>query len=157
MCGRYVQTVPFGVLAEWLGGTFETNDVEVLQPRWNISPTSTVVAMRLEHDERVIGHYRWGLVGPWAKELPKFPTHNARAETVATKPTFRRAFESRRAIVPADAYYEWQVLGSGSKPDKQPWLIGPANDIQLAFAGLYEFWRPPYAAKADRAARRRTS
>ncbi len=101
------------------------------------------------HGERVIGRYRWGLVPPWATELPKYPSHNARSETVAVKPTFRHAFRTQRAIVPADGYFEWQVIGSGKRAQKQPWYISPRRGPQLGFAGLYEFWRPPTAVPDD--------
>jgi putative SOS response-associated peptidase YedK len=80
MCGRFVHAVPFAVLAGWLEGTFDPAVVEQYQPSWNVSPTSTVVAMRVENDERVLSLYRWGLVVPWAKELPRFPSHNARRD-----------------------------------------------------------------------------
>lgn len=107
MCGRYVHAVPFAVLARWLEGNFDPELQENYRPRWNISPTSRVLGMRLQNDERQIGEYRWGLVAPWAKEIPKFATHNARVETVATKPTFKHAYASgQRAIIPADGYYE---------------------------------------------------
>lgn len=109
MCGRYVQATPFPELAAWLGGGFDPQLEELYRPRWNISPTSTVLGMRLEDGDRQIGNYRWGLVAPWSKEVPKFATHNARVESVATKPTFKNAYtKGQRAVVPA------QAISSGS-------------------------------------------
>jgi putative SOS response-associated peptidase YedK len=90
---------------------------------------------------------RWGLVPSWAKDLSIGSRMiNARAETVAVKPAFRRAFAHRRCLLPADGYYEWQQPGEGAadkpgKKAKQPYYIYRSDGASLAFAGLYEFWR----------------
>jgi putative SOS response-associated peptidase YedK len=86
---------------------------------------------------------RWGLVPAWAKDASiGSKMINARAETVAVKPSYRRAFAKRRCIVPADGYYEWMtVTEEGKKPRKQPYYIHPENGGVLAFAGIYELWR----------------
>jgi putative SOS response-associated peptidase YedK len=88
---------------------------------------------------------RWGLVPSWAKDISiGSRLINARAETVSEKPSFRRAFAKRRCLLPADGYYEWQVLeGKGPKGKnlKQPFFIHRADGGPLAFAGLYELWR----------------
>jgi putative SOS response-associated peptidase YedK len=85
---------------------------------------------------------RWGLVPFWAKDA-KIGSRmiNARAETVDTKPVFRRAFARRRCLLPADGYFEWQKTGDPSHPRKQPYFIHRADGGVLAFAGLYELWR----------------
>jgi putative SOS response-associated peptidase YedK len=93
---------------------------------------------------------RWGLVPFWAKD-PSIGSRliNARAETVASKPAFRRAFSRRRCLLPADGYYEWQrpdEAGSDDTPGgrgkaKQPYFIFRRDGGPLAFAGLYELWR----------------
>ncbi len=87
---------------------------------------------------------RWGLVPYWAKDRAIGSRMiNARAETVAEKPAFRRAFARRRCLLPADGFYEWQqVTGDGGKR-KQPYYIYRADGGVLAFAGLYELWRDP--------------
>ena len=95
----------------------------------------------------------WGLVPFWAKD-PKVGSRmiNARMETVAEKPAYRRAFERRRAILPADGYYEWyptEELTKAGKPRKQPYFIRPKDDGVLAMAGLYEIWRDPAKAEDD--------
>ena len=84
---------------------------------------------------------RWGLVPFWAKDV-KIGSRmiNARAETVAEKPAFRRAFAKRRCLLPADGYYEWQQQPGAAK---QPIYITPRDGRPLAFAGLYELWRDP--------------
>jgi putative SOS response-associated peptidase YedK len=90
---------------------------------------------------------RWGLVPFWAKD-PSIGSRliNARAETVDSKPAFRRAFARRRCLLPADGYYEWQAMsGTADRPGsgKQPYFISRADGGPLAFAGLYELWRDP--------------
>ncbi len=100
--------------------------------------------------ERQLRVVRWGLVPFWAKDV-KIGSRmiNARAETVAEKPAFRRAFAQRRCLLPADGYYEWQQEDGGRK---QPIYITRADGRPLAFAGLYELWRdasvPPDDADA---------
>jgi putative SOS response-associated peptidase YedK len=84
---------------------------------------------------------RWGLVPSWAKDAAGGARLiNARAETVAVKPSFRSAFARRRCIIPADGYYEWQAPPEGSKV-KQPFYIYRADGRLLCFAGIYELWR----------------
>ena len=85
---------------------------------------------------------RWGLVPSWAKEASIGGRMiNARAETVAVKPAYRRAFAKRRCILPADGYYEWQAISDGGKKRKQPYFIYRTDGGSLAFAGIYELWR----------------
>lgn len=91
---------------------------------------------------------RWGLVPFWAKDVSIGSRMiNARAETVAEKPAYRRAFAKRRCLLPADGYYEWMVLDGSEATDrpgkkaKQPYFIHRADGGPLAFAGLYEIWR----------------
>jgi putative SOS response-associated peptidase YedK len=101
---------------------------------------------------------RWGLVPFWAKDV-KIGSRliNARAETVSTKPAFRRAFARRRCLLPADGFYEWQAPGDGPASDrprgrKQPYFIHREDGGVLAFAGIYELWRDPDAPDSDPAA-----
>ncbi len=141
MCGRFVLAMPFNLLAEWLEANFDEQIGLDYRPRWNIAPTSRILAMRSYDGERRIEEYRWGLIPNWSKDIPKFSTHNARVETISTKPTFRHAFASgQRVLIPADGYYEWQVLGEPSKPVKQPWYMTSKDQLHLAFAGIYEPW-----------------
>ena len=92
---------------------------------------------------------RWGLVPFWAKD-PSGGARliNARAETVAVKPSFRSAFARRRCLIPADGYYEWRALGGREhgRPRKQPYYIHRADGHGMAFAGIYELWRDTGAA-----------
>jgi len=85
---------------------------------------------------------RWGLVPSWAKDISiGSRLINARAETVATKPAFRRAFARHRCLLPADGFYEWEKSGDPKHPAKQPYFIHREDGGVLAFAGLYELWR----------------
>jgi len=100
-----------------------------------------------ERAERELRVVRWGLVPFWAKDV-KIGSRmiNARAETVAEKPAFRRAFAKRRCLLPADGYYEWQSVPGVAK---QPMYISRADGRSLAFAGLYELWRDPAVDRND--------
>jgi putative SOS response-associated peptidase YedK len=82
---------------------------------------------------------QWGLIPSWADD-PKIVNRmiNARAESVATKPAFRNPFKSRRCLIPADGFYEWQKTGGKTK---QPYHLGMADGRPFAFAGLWEHWR----------------
>ena len=97
----------------------------------------------LEHGGvRELRVVRWGLVPFWAKDISiGSRLINARSETVATKPAFRRAFARHRCLLPADGFYEWEKSGDPKKPAKQPYYIRREDGGVLAFAGLYELWR----------------
>jgi len=97
----------------------------------------------LEHGGvRELRVVRWGLVPFWAKDTSiGSRLINARAETVASKPAFRRAFARHRCLLPADGFYEWEKSGDPKKPTKQPYYISREDGGVLAFAGLYELWR----------------
>jgi putative SOS response-associated peptidase YedK len=93
---------------------------------------------------------RWGLVPFWAKDISiGSRLINARAETVATKPAFRRAFARHRCLLPADGFYEWEKSGDQKKAAKQPYYIRREDGGVLAFAGLYELWRDKDRADDD--------
>ena len=95
--------------------------------------------MRVQDGGRKLGFMRWGLVPSWAKDMTIGQRMiNARAETVAEKPSFRGAFKRRRCLIPADGFYEWQARGKGPK---QPYRIGRQDGAPFAFAGLWEAWR----------------
>ncbi|HUE12881.1 MAG TPA: SOS response-associated peptidase, partial [Planctomycetaceae bacterium] len=111
-----------------------------LSPRYNIAPTQNVAVIRQDGKSRQLALMRWGLVPSWSKD-PKGgpPIINARAETIATKPSFRTAFMRRRCLIPADGFYEWQKKAASTT--KIPHYIRMAKDRPFAFAGLWETWR----------------
>lgn len=133
MCGRFTLRSSPDVLAE----QFDIDAFEPYAARYNIAPTQPVFAV-IRADDRRVGHFlRWGLLPSWAKD-PRIgsPMINARAETVAEKPSFRAAFRRRRCLIPADGYYEWAATPAG----KQAWFIHRPDDACFAFAGLWEHW-----------------
>jgi putative SOS response-associated peptidase YedK len=161
MCGRYASARKRIELLEEFGVQRDAV-AEPLQPDYNVAPTKPVYAVldRPESapdnaagrapagsSERELRVVRWGLVPFWAKD-PRIGGRmiNARAETVAEKPAFRRAFAKRRCLLPADGYYEWQQHDGAAK---QPVYISRADGRPLAFAGLYELWREPGVARQD--------
>jgi len=138
MCGRFaLYSDPF-----FLAQRFEAEAPPELHPRYNVAPTQNIPIVREERSKRHFALARWGLIPSWAKDTKiGYHTINARAETVATKPAFRNAFRHRRCLIPADGFYEWQVV-PGSKV-KQPWFIVLGEREPMAFAGLWERWRSP--------------
>ena len=155
MCGRYAASAnPDELVKE-----FEVDRVDErdrLQPDWNVAPTKDVPAVLTRRDRqaaedteplRLLRPVRWGLVPSWAKD-PSIGSRmiNARMETVAEKPAFRRAFAKRRCLLPADGYYEWYAAEHGPK---QPFFISGKDGHSLAMAGIYEFWRDPAADPED--------
>ena len=155
MCGRYASFREDQVLADQFAIARIADGVRLLPPSWNVAPTDPVRIVverpeRLEDGslgglERTLRTARWGLVPSWAKD-PRIGSTmiNARAETLATKPAFRRAFATRRALLPADGYYEWQAPEPGAPSKvKRPFYIHAADGAPLAMAGLYEFWKDP--------------
>ena len=162
MCGRYASSMdPEDIVEEFelRSAVPDVADLPRLQADYNVAPTKEVYAV-VERPpkgeqvaERQLRTMTWGLVPSWAKD-PKIGSRmiNARMETVAEKPAYRRAFEKRRAILPADGYYEWYVteeLTKAGKPKKQPFFIRPQDGGLLAMAGLYELWRDPSKSDDD--------
>ena len=137
MCGRYVATTSPEVLAEY----FAVDEVraETDGPSWNVAPTDAVPAVVGRDGRRLLGTFRWGLVPSWSKDATGAARLiNARAETVTSKPAFRKAFARRRCLLPADGFFEWERRSDGTK---QPWYIHRADGAPLAMAGLWEVWR----------------
>lgn len=139
MCGRYAGFLP----PETLRALFRTTNALVNhKPSWNVAPTTPALVVRRhpESGERHLDELRWGFVPHYARDLKSTPRPiNARAETVPTSGMFRAALASRRCLVPADAFYEWNATPDG----KQPYAIARADGQPLAFAGLWSGWRAP--------------
>ncbi len=155
MCGRYASFREAQDLADAFDVADVAPDAAALPPSWNLAPTDPVriVVERAEKDapkgappRRALRVARWGLVPGWAKD-PSVGARmiNARVESLAEKPSFRRALAARRCLVPAEGYYEWTAPPPGSPPRtaKVAHWIHPPDGGVLAFAGLYEFWRDP--------------
>ena len=146
MCGRFTLRTPAHRLAE----AFGVDALPNLAPRYNIAPTQDVVAIRHADDGRELTMLRWGLIPGWAKD-PAIGARmiNARAETVAEKPSFRAAFRQRRCLIAADGFYEWRTTAEAPKAPKQPYYIRLESDAPFAIAGLWERWRDPAGATIE--------
>ena len=145
MCGRYVSSSQPDEIARYFGAAMsETVAETAAEPNFNVAPTNTVYVVLDTGEVRRLEVARWGLVPSWAKD-PSIGSKmiNARAETLATKNAFKRAFQRKRCIVPADGFYEWKVVPGQRR--KQPMYIHRADGDRLAFAGLWELWRNPEA------------
>lgn len=142
VCGRFASTTPPDQLASYFGAEAPELLDDEARADYNVAPTRDVPVVRVREGDRRLDLLRWGLVPRWAKDLRiGSKMINARAETVATKNSFRSAFSRRRCIVAADGFYEWQRLtNEGGKPKKQPMFIHRADGDPLAFAGLHERW-----------------
>lgn len=141
MCGRFTQTLTWPQLVE-LYRLDEVPAPAALPPRYNVAPTQDIAVVRRakDTDERQLVLMRWGLVPFWAKDIGVGARMiNARAETVAETPAFRTAFRSRRCLIVADGFYEWQKRLAGPK---QPYHITTESRSPFAFAGLWERWAP---------------
>jgi putative SOS response-associated peptidase YedK len=138
MCGRYSLTTPPEAVARVFA---VAGPLPNYPPRYNIAPTQQAPVVRLNAEgARELVLLRWGLVPSWSEGPDsKYSMINARAETVAEKPAYRAAFKSRRCLVPADSFFEWQARGKGPK---QPYLIR-VKETPFAFAGLWERWEKP--------------
>ncbi len=136
MCGRYgfgnparFDTLGLGVAMPALG------------PRFNVAPSQSIPLVAQRVDSRSAMFVRWGLVPAWADD-PSIGARlaNARGDTVSTKPSFRAAFKSRRGLMPADLFYEWQLV-PGEKA-KQPWCIRLPDSAPFLMGAIWESWTP---------------
>ncbi len=137
MCGRFTLTVDPEELQQQFGLS-EPPPAELV-PRYNIAP-SQAVAVVANSPDRKLELFQWGLIPSWAKD-PKIGNKliNARAETLAEKPSFRAALKRRRCLVVADGFYEWKKNGAA----KTPIYVQMQDRRPFAFAGLWEVWQPP--------------
>lgn len=157
MCGRYASSARPDDLIDLFD--VDESDDDLPDPSYNVAPTDRVpvVLERVSTGTETVGAgtvvrhlrpLRWGLVPSWAKEVSIGARMiNARVETIDSKPAFRKAFASRRCLLPADGYYEWYGLSeqktAAGKPAKQPFFIHRGDGEPLVMAGIYEFWKNP--------------
>lgn len=163
MCGRIALYTPPERLARQLDAALSKDLGDAAEPRWNVPPTQTVLALvhpdperaaaanppiELSESGRLLRTFRWGLIPWWAKDAAignKF--FNARAETIETKGPFRSALEKKRCLVIADGFYEWRKDPGSEGRRKTPFYISRSDGLPLAFAGLWESWRDPSQPK----------
>lgn len=140
MCGRFVSASPPDELARYFGAELDVE--QPLEPSYNVAPTNDVYVVLEDGGLRKVEPMHWGLVPSWAKD-PKIGNRmiNARAETLAEKNAYKAAFKRRRCIIPADGFFEWQVVPGQKR--KQPMYLHRPEGEPLAIAGLWEVWRDP--------------
>jgi putative SOS response-associated peptidase YedK len=136
MCGRYTLAVPDPAA---IRDRFPVGDSIEIRRRFNVAPGDDVLAVTTDREGAPRGDVlRWGLVPSWAKRPDTgLKMINARLETVAERPAYRRAFERFRCLILADGFYEWQAQPSGPK---QPFHITRGDGDPFAFAGLWSIW-----------------
>ena len=132
MCGRYSL-----VSTENIAARFDAQQQQLtLSPRYNVAPSQSMPVVVRNSPNRLL-EMQWGLIPSWSKEpRAQFSTINARAETITKSPVFRGPFKSRRCLVPASGFFEWQRTERG----KQPFCIRLKDGDLFAFAGLYDIW-----------------
>ena len=136
MCGRYTLATPDH---QALRARFPVGESIEIRQRYNIAPTDEVLTVTTDKQGAPRGELlRWGLVPSWAKD-PSIGSKliNARVETAAEKPAFRRAFEHYRCLIIADGFYEWRRTPGARK---QPFHITRDDHEPFAFAGLWSIW-----------------
>ena len=137
MCGRYRLSRRKQILEEHFDNISSEED---WSPRYNIAPTQSVPVIRQNPKEpiRELSLVRWGLIPSWAKDTSAAANMiNARLETAGTKPAFREALKSRRCLIPADGFYEWQRMLRA----KQPYCFEVNEGELFAFAGIWDRWK----------------
>ncbi|WP_172119538.1 SOS response-associated peptidase [Actinomyces faecalis] len=168
MCGRYGSWSAGAAVARYFDAD-PLPPTEEVEASWNIAPGSDVrvVVERLARDSagdddvraaRQLRCARWGLLPGWARRADvAFRAFNARSETAASKPTFRQAFRSFRALVPADCWYEWRRPAVDSvspdepeRPRSRPYAVSRQDEEPLALAGLCAWWPVPASHPAPR-------
>jgi putative SOS response-associated peptidase YedK len=137
MCGRFTLHTDLSQIQK----AFQLTRVEVEpEPSFNVAPTQLVLAVVQQDGENVLTRMRWGLVPVWAKDMSIGSRMiNARAETLAEKPSFKRLLKSKRCLVVADGFYEWRKSGT----QKVPMYIRLKSGDPFGFAALYDNWRTP--------------
>ncbi len=148
MCGRFIITDTAPDLAAMFDVEIEGENLP--GPSWNVKPTEQIpiVLESTKSDPAVrrLESARWSLVPPFATALAsKYPTFNARSETVTTTASFQGAVARQRALIPATGYFEWCTTGT----TKTPHFVHSDDGLPLAFAGLYSWWRNPELAADD--------
>jgi putative SOS response-associated peptidase YedK len=142
MCGRFTITVTLEeLITHYL---IDDSKIAVLKPNYNVAPMHNIPAVITSDEGKRLGELRWGLVPFWAKdEKIGNKMINARAETIAEKPAFKRLLKSKRCLIPSDGFYEWRKEG----PSKQPMRILMKDGGIYSFAGLYDTWEDPEGNK----------
>ncbi|MBZ5640257.1 MAG: SOS response-associated peptidase [Acidobacteriia bacterium] len=129
MCARFTLMLPWAEVVRILGGRAGVHG----KPSWNVAPTHQIAIIESMGSDRHLVSARWGLSVPWSTK----PMINARSETAAQKPTFRKALQERRCLIPTTGFYEWRAEGGR----KKPYLFRRPDGAPFAFAGIVDFYK----------------
>lgn len=139
MCGRFSLFTPYDQIIEEfdIQQAFEEDDyIE----SYNIAPTHNIISIINDGTKNRMGYLKWGLISSWAKDNKMASKMiNARSETVDTKPSFKKAFQHKRCIIPMDSFFEWKREGNS----KTPMRIKMKDDSLFGVAGLWDTWKSP--------------
>lgn len=138
MCGRYALSATLGQTADMFGAKISDSGLWEWAPSYNIAPGSVIPVIAFDGTKsRKIVPMRWGLHPHWKKQPPEGrPLFNARVETAEDKPSFRTPFRRRRALIPANGWFEWE----GAEKPKTPFYIREKENDLTAFAAIWDQW-----------------
>lgn len=140
MCGRFTLFADYNEIINRFDIEAAIQE-DLYLPSFNIAPSNSVLSVINDGQKNRLGYLKWGLIPPWAKdEKIGYKLINARAETIADKPSFRDAYQKRRCIIIADSFYEWK---RHQKQMKTPMRIKLKSSELFAMAGLWERWKSP--------------
>lgn len=136
MCGRYAFYEHQELSERLTNVAIDADFLQRFRPTWNAAPSQQLPVIIEDNGKSVLRTMSWGLIPKWTKpgEKPKVSPINARSETLTEKPMFRSLIKSRRCVVPANGFYEWQRKEGG----KHPFFIEPEEGQLMLFAGLYD-------------------
>ncbi|ALC82339.1 MULTISPECIES: SOS response-associated peptidase [Bacillus] len=140
MCGRFTLYSDFDDILNRFDIELSNLEYDYVQS-YNIAPSQQILSVINDGSKNRLGHLRWGLLPPWSKdEKIGYKMINARSETLAQKPSFKKPLQSKRCIIPADSFYEWKRIDSKTK---LPMRIKLRSAKLFSFAGLWEKWNSP--------------
>lgn len=137
MCGRFVRKSPISDIIK----EFHVEGIRIkMKPSYNVAPSQNILIVINEDGRHRMKRCRWGFVPSWAKDPSiGYKMINARGETVAEKPSFKKAFKNQRCLIVADGFYEWYKRGK----KKVPLYIRMKSKRSFSMAGLYNLWTSP--------------
>lgn len=140
MCGRFSRKSTLQAIID----EFEIEEVNgTVEPGYNVAPGQEI-AVILKDETRKLGLLKWGLIPSWSKD-PAIGNRmiNARAETLAEKPSFKHPLRRKRCLIVADGFFEWKKEGT----QKIPMYIFLKDQKPFVFAGLWDTWTSPEGKK----------
>ncbi len=136
MCGRFAITLPIEAMSQ-LFDAIPANDLSIV-PNYNVCPTTNIHTITYDNNVRRLRSMRWGFIPKWYKNVSDGPLLiNARSETVAEKPAFRKACRTTRCLIPSDGFYEWQRRNGGKSV---PYRVTRSDGAPLVMAGIWQDW-----------------